>query len=84
MTANHEPEKDEWESDESRTVVFDRRPLWIVVFDRMRQGIVVVVLVVMFPDHIALPVGFQHHPAFKALPRRESVPSIVPGLPTVE
>ena len=48
MTANHEPEKDESEKDESRTVVFDRRPLWIVVFDRMRQGIVVVVLLICF------------------------------------
>jgi len=43
MTANHEPEKDD-----SRTVVFDRRPLWIVVFDRMRGGIVVVALTIGF------------------------------------
>lgn len=43
MTSHHEPEKDD-----SRTVVFDRRPLWIVVFDRMRGGIVVVALTIGF------------------------------------
>ena len=48
MTANHEPENDDPENDESHTVVFDRRPLWIVVLDRMRQGIVVAVLLICF------------------------------------
>ena len=43
MTSSIEPEKDE-----SQKVVFDRRPLWIVIFDRMRRGIVVAVLLIGF------------------------------------
>jgi sodium-dependent dicarboxylate transporter 2/3/5 len=43
MTSSIEPEQDE-----SQKVVFDRRPLWIVIFDRMRRGIVVAVLLIGF------------------------------------
>lgn len=43
MTSHKEPE-----IDESQKVVFDRRPLWIVIFDRMRRGIVVAVLLIGF------------------------------------
>ena len=43
MTSSNEPEKDE-----SQKVVFDRRPLWLVILDRMRRGIVVAVLLIGF------------------------------------
>ena len=48
MTSGNEPEKDDPEKDESRKVVFDRRPLWMVILDRMRRGIVVAVLLIGF------------------------------------
>jgi sodium-dependent dicarboxylate transporter 2/3/5 len=43
MTSGNEPEKDE-----SQKVVFDRRPLWLVILDRMRRGVVVAVLLIGF------------------------------------
>ncbi|MDH5762952.1 MAG: SLC13 family permease [Nitrospinota bacterium] len=43
MTPTHEIRQED-----SNKVVFDRRPLWIVIFDRMRRGIVVAVLAVLF------------------------------------
>ncbi len=48
MTSSNEPEKEDPKQDDSNKVVFDRRPLWIVVFDRMRRGIVVAVLLILF------------------------------------
>ena len=43
MTSGNEPEKDE-----SQQVVFDRRPLWVVILDRMRRGVVIAVLLIGF------------------------------------
>ena len=48
MTSRSKPEKQDTEIDESWKVVFDRRPLWIVIFDRLRRGIVVAILLVGF------------------------------------
>ncbi len=39
---------DEPNQDESRTIIIDRRPLWIVAFDRLRRSIVVAVLFGLF------------------------------------
>ena len=48
MTSGNEPKKEDPDKDGSRKVVFDRRPLWMVILDRMRRGIVVAVLLVGF------------------------------------
>lgn len=53
MTSHREPqidspEQDQPESDGPNKVVFDRRPLWIVIFDRMRRGIGVALLLIGF------------------------------------
>ena len=53
MTSSNDPEKfdpkkEDPEKDDPNKVVFDRRPLWIVIFDRMRRGIVVAILLIGF------------------------------------
>ena len=48
MTASNEPENKDLQKDDSNKIVFDRRPLWIVILDRMRRGIVMAVLLILF------------------------------------
>lgn len=48
MTASNEPENKDPQKDDSNKIVFDRRPLWIVILDRMRRSIVMAVLLILF------------------------------------